>query len=388
MLSTLVLLTSVLSQKHNFEIHFDGVTTVFSWGQTNDKIYFDLDKDLNGQWKHIHSMNFTSDVTNHTMLLEPYTDFRACINAYNDTWSSDPECLFFTVSSGTSIESVVDVVIIDTTMVHAWWNVDEKPYVISLTNSTDVITFETNNSFMLFSDLSPNTEYVLMVNGNTSVNWRMPLGAPPVPNAPKVNSSKDEIWVTLVPVSDDNGYVGHYILHVNSYQSNTDKDFHIYLNRFTENITIKMSEYLNLNNETSYSFVIEAMNGALLNTYSESSECVRLSGGNPECNADNQSKHKRVRASFVVAIMTLVFVGIIIVSSVGMCIKAKFTSTETENTNAPTTFSNPMYDASSIDNNVSSDIYEDEISMDSNSTIDNVGNYDLSGYLDIEGEDV
>lgn len=424
MLPSLVLLSSVLSVQsqsplNNFSVHFDGTATTFSWISTElsnstDKIHFTLEEYHHDHWDHVYSVDFSVNTTHHTMVLEPYADFKACVSAFNDTWSSDPVCLRFTVSSGTPTASNVDIDIINTTMVHAFWNMHGDSYLCHLSNSTHNLTYTSNESFVMFRDLSPNSSYTLRVcavnrlnathvhhhnDDETTVSWKMPLGAPPVPETPHVYVSpeKVEIRVSLTPVSDENGFIGHYILHVDTHRDHdgehVHKDFGIHLERFTENVTLNMSDYMHLDNDTSYRFVVEAQNAAMLYTSSNASKCVTLGDEEPHCHhEDTNEKTKRSSyAGYIVSIcaLTMLLTGVVVISV--MFVRHRYKKyKENQNNTVPygwhskslTSFTNPAFGTSPTSPTSTHDIYEDDINSDTIPTDAN-GNYDVSDYVDV-----
>lgn len=404
---------------NDFSVHFNGTDTTFSWISTNlsysmDKFHFSLERSYNnGQWGYIQSLDFPINVTNYSVILVPYADYKACINAFNNTWSSEPKCIMFEVSSGTPSASSVDIDIINTTMVHAFWNLKGQTFMTNLFNSTHNITYSTNKSFVMFPNLSPNSSYTLRVcsveqhnssihhicDDNMTISWRMPFSAPPMPSTPLVYVSpfEVEIRVMLAPVSDVNGYIRQYILHVNIHTSyddtHVDMHYDVYLEHFTENTTLEMSNYIALNNKSSYQFVLEAQNAVQLYKHSKPSDCVTLSDDEPECSHSTKTTVNRNKLSltsvvigiivFVMIIGIVIFLGTLGIKSIMTSKDNKVNSVSTFDDTNVISYTNPAFGMDSPDYFISThEIYEDDIQSD---TIpgDIIENFDINEYVDV-----
>jgi hypothetical protein len=157
------------------------------------------------------------------------------------------------------------------------------------TDSEDDILFETNNSHVVFDNLKPNSSYMLQVHclhdygdGEVStVNFSTPTTNPPTPDTPIiVNNTLTDIWISVEPVSDENGYVTDYTLEVEHLEQGVIEDSDtISLGRFTVNQTISLSSLVHLHDDHEYRLRLIAYVGNLStsSSYSTTSELISTS---------------------------------------------------------------------------------------------------------------
>ena len=422
-LSILAILSPVFAQNQhlidNFNVYTNGTSTTFSWVPTSlvkslNKFQFTLDDNRNGTWNNFHTVDFPANTTNYTVMwLEPYQNYRACFYAYNNTWSSDTLCIKFTLPTEDISSSNIEVYITNTTVAEVFWQLDNRFVMAYLSNSTHNLTYSTNQSYMVFNDLSPNSTYELRVcldshlndtdnhYNDLSVSWRMPSGAPPKPDTPQVIVSPSglEMWVLLTSVSDVNGYVERYVLQVNSYTDvdglHVHNNYHILMKRFDGNLTLRMSNYLRLSNITSYQFIMMAQTGFELSSFSNESECVSL-GNDTHCvehPTKTQTNRRHNKGGLVVAITALIMLVGLLISLIVYFAYGVYNYRKTQKrtvvwqpepiNTAVTSFHNPMYYNNESPENFDVDIYEDE-RQSNDDEIKSDNDLAMSGYIDVE----
>lgn len=317
-----------LSPASSISSHTHGNSTTISWVPTsfsNDLEYYNLtfERNNNGVWEHFHTVVIPVNQTNHTMSLTPYTEYKVCLQSYNDTVSSDMECIKFIVSSEAqhSVGNLM-IEIINTTMVHAFWDYSEIEYRITLSNSTYNNSIQVNDNYVMLSSLNPNSNYQLTVcaverlecRHPMSASWVMPSNNPPKPETPKVVlATANQLMVLFTAVSDVNGHISHYTIHADVHRE--DNIYHVIhhfdfqIERFSHNLTLDMGRFIELDNVTSYQFSIEAHNGVQLHTNSNTSDCSGLSTNDDiHCSPEHNQPKNTVRRKYGGEVLVLLII--------------------------------------------------------------------------------